>query len=174
MSVHYKDPVRNINQEYLQGLELLSNKELPLPGARCRGGSTDPRFKHLENKTGEAILFNHLATIRHKSSNMLFIAFRQTMDSLHLEQHDPQKYPSWLMDSNVKKTELSTYIHAVKPPYNKNPGLVVKEPNIIDVTSQTRIHKWLEEISLPWVFDTVVYFLLKNNIITEEMYGKIK
>ncbi len=172
--VQLRDPVRNVNQEFLHGLEVLSNREFPLPGARCKGGDRDPRFSHLESGTGEALLFQHLATIRHKTSGVLFVAFRKTLDALHLEQTDKAKYPEWLMDSNVKKTELSTYIHSVKPPYDKNPNAVLKDRSITDVTARTRVDKWLQEITVPWVFDTVAYFLLKNKIITEEMYGKIK
>lgn len=169
-----KDPVRNINNEFLQNLEVLSNKEMPLPGARVRGGDRDPRFSHLPTGTAEMVAFNHLATIRHKSTETIFVVFRKTLDALHFEQHDPEKYPSWLMDSSVKKTELSTYIHVVKPPYDKSPTLVTRDHNIMDVTGQTRIDKWLSEISTEWIFDTIAYYLLKNNIITQEMYGSIR
>lgn len=169
----YKDPVRQVNQEFLHGLEVLSNKEFPLPGANCRGGEHDPRFSHLAPGTGEMILFNHLATIRHQSTGMIFVAFKKTMDALHLEQSDTSKYPKWLMESPVKKTELDTYIHSVKVPYDKNPRAVRSDRSIIDATAQTRVDKWLQEITIPWVFDTVAYFLLKNKIITQEMYGSI-
>ena len=170
----FKDPVRSINQEFLQGLSVLSNKEFPLPGAVCRGGDRDPRFKHLSPGTGEMCLFTHLATIRHNPTGSYFVVFQKTLDALHLEQQDPTKYPEWLMDSNFKKGELSIYIHMVKPPYDKNPGLVRADRSITDASAQTRVHKWLQEIATPWVFDTVAYFLLKNHIINEEMYGKIK
>lgn len=168
-----KEPIRNINSEYLLGLEVLSNKEFALPGARCRGGATDARFTHLASGTAEATLFTHLVTVRHKSSGMLFVAFKKTLDALHLEQNDSSIYPKWLMDSDIKKTELDIYIHSILPPYNKNPSLVLHEPSIMDVTGQTRIHKWLQEITTPWVFDTVVYYLLQNNIITPAMYKKM-
>lgn len=174
MALTLKDPVRNINQEFLQGLEVLSNKEFPLPGARCRGGDRDPRFSHLAPGTAELVLFNHLATIRHPKSGMVFVVFRQTLDALHLEQQDPIKYPTWLMDSAQKKSELATYIHIMKAPYDKNPGRVANDVSIVAPTGQTRVDKWLQEIQIPWVFDTVAYFLLHNKIISEEMYGKIK
>jgi|SRR5271166_4184771 len=170
----FKDPVRNVNQEFLQGLEVLSNKEFDLPGARCRGGDRDPRFSHLAPGTAEMTLFTHLATVRHPRSQMVFVAFRKTLDALHLEQTDPVKYPAWLMDDKVKKTELSTYIHSVKAPYDRNPSLVLKDGTIMGVTGQTRVDRWLQEIPVAWVFDTVAYFLLKNHIITEEMYGSIR
>lgn len=170
--IQFKDPVRPINTEYLQGLEVLSNKEFSLPGAVCRGGNRDSRHTHLGSGTGEVVFFNHLATIRHNPTKGLFVIFKQTMDGLYYEQQDPEKYPKWLMDSKVKATELAIYIHSVKPPYNDNPLLVLSDRNIMDATSQTRQHKWLEEIRNDWVFDTVAYFLLKNNIITEEMYGR--
>jgi hypothetical protein len=169
----FKDPVRNINQEYLQGLEVLSNKEYPLPGARCRGGNRDPRHTHLDSGTPEVILFNHIATIRHRPTGMWFVAFKKTMDALLLEQQDTSKYPTWLMDSKVKQTELTVHIHTILPPYSNNPMLVVKDPAIVDASGQTRVHKWLGEIASPWVFDTVAYYLLKNNVITQDMYGRI-
>lgn len=169
-----KDPVRPINRNYLQGLEVISARTYPLPGARCKGGDRDPRFKHLMSGTGEAILFEHLSTVRHKDSSMFFVAFRQTMDALYLEQNDPEKYPQWLMDSGVKKTELSTYIHSIKPPFSTNPSYVMKDAVINTVTTQTRVDRWLQEIKEVWLFDTVAFFLLKNNIISQEMYGKMR
>lgn len=174
MSVAFKDPVRSINPEYMEGLEVLSNKEFPLPGARCRGGDKDPRFSHLESGTGEMVFFNHLATIRHKASGMVYVAFQQTLDALHLEQRDISKYPTWLMESKEKKTELNTYIHLIRPPYNINPNKVIHDESIITPTAQTRVDKWLQEITLTWIFDTVAYFLLNNKIITPEMYSRLK
>jgi hypothetical protein len=172
--INYKEPVRLVNHEYLIGLDVLSQKEYPLPGATIRGGDRDARFLHLVSGTAEAVIFTHQATVRHRASNMVFIAFKKTLDALHLEQQDTNKYPKWLMDSDVKKSELDIYIHTVMPPYNTDPRLVTRDRNITDVTGQTRVHKWLQEITEPWVFDTVAYFLLKNKIITQEMYGKIK
>lgn len=168
-----KAPVRQVNQEFLNGLEVLSNKEFPLPGARVKGGDRDPRFSHLAPGTGEMTMFDHVATVRHIPTGTIYVAFRKTMDALHFEQSDPTKYPTWLMDSNVKKTELDVYIHMVKPPYDKAPGKVLGDRRITDSSAQTRTHLWLQEITLAWVFDTVAYFLLHNHIITEEMYGKI-
>lgn len=165
---------RNVNQEYLQGLEVISNKEFALPGAKCRGGSHDPRFTNLPSGTAEAVLFNHLATVIHKGSEMVFVAFKKTMDALHMEQTDVNKYPAWLMDSDVKKTELDIYIHAMRPPFNANPQSVLRDKEIMDVSAQTRVHIWLSEITTPWVFDTVAFYLLKNSIISQDMYGKIK
>lgn len=168
-----KHPVRNINAEYMSGLQVLSNKEYPLPGAHCRGASKDARHTHLSG-TAEVVLFNHIATVRHKPTNTWFVVFKKTMDALHLEQQDPTKYPKWLMDSSLKEGELTIHIHTIKPPYADNPMLVARDRAIIDATAQTRVHLWLSEIGLPWVFDTVAYYLLKNNIINQDMYGKMK
>jgi hypothetical protein len=172
--VQFKDPVRNVNQEFLHGLEVVSNKEFALPGAKCKGGDRDPRFSHLAPGTAEMVAFNHLATIRHRPTGAMFVAFRKTLDALHFEQQNPDKYPQWLMDSDVKKTELATYIHMVKAPYDKDPGKVRHDSSIMDTSGQTRVDKWLQAITTPWIFDTVAYFLLKNNIITQEMYGTIR
>lgn len=172
--IKFKDPVRNVNQEFLHGLDVLSNREFALPGAKCKGGDRDPRFSHLAPGTAEMVMFNHLATVRHRPTGVVFVAFRKTLDALHFEQTNPDKYPKWLMDSDVKKTELNTYIHSVKAPYDKNPNLVLRDSTIMDPAGQTRVDKWLQEITNPWIFDTVAYFLLKNHIITEEMYGSIR
>lgn len=171
--LQFKDPVRSINAEWMQGLEVVSNKEYPLPGAKCRGGSVDPRHTHLQKDTAEVLLFVHLATVRHNPTNTWFVVFKQTMDALHLEQQDTEKYPKWLMDSQLKKTELSIHIHSVLPPYSSNPILVTKDPKIMDTTAQTRVHLWLGEIATPWVFDTLAYYLLQNKIITQDMYGRL-
>lgn len=172
--VKFRDPVRQINSEYLYGLDVLSNKEFSLPGGVCRGGDRDPRHTHLGPGTAEVVIFKHLATIRHKPSKALFVVFKKTMDALLIEQADTIKYPKWLMDSQVKQTELSIYIHLVKHPYSDNPSLVTADNNITTPTAQTRVHKWLDEVSTEWMFDTVAFFLLKNHIINEEMYGAAK
>lgn len=174
MEPKLKDPVRSVNQEFLNGLEVVSNKVYPLPGAVLRGGDRDKRFTHLPDGTAQAVVFNHVATIRHRGSGAFFVAFRETKDAIYLQQQDPIKHPQWLMESQMKEAELRTFIHIVKPPYDKNPSTVVRDTRITDVTGQTRTHLWLDEIQTQWVFDTVAYFLLKNNVITQDMYGKLR
>jgi hypothetical protein len=167
-----KDPVRSVNEEMLFDLELLSDKIFPLPGATFdRRGESDPRLSKLTpmsgvSSEGKVTFYEHVATIRHKATNRYFVAFRQTMDALFLEQNDSQLYPEWLMKSDVKKTELKVYVYTVRE-HNGQPLLPSKMPII-------RTHEdWLAHIGVPWVFDTLVFFLLKNHIITEEMYGKM-
>src|SRR4051812_3451442 len=102
----YRDPVRSVNQEFLSGLELISQKVYPLPGSKCRGGDRDKRFTHLPSGEAEAVLFTHVATIRHRGSGAFFVAFKETKDAIYLQQQDPVKYPKWLMESELKETDL--------------------------------------------------------------------
>jgi hypothetical protein len=162
--------MRNVSQELLAHLHLEDNKIRPLPGGTGRrsGSEPDPRLSHLQGTSGDEVTFyEHLATIRYKgdgpsrSKDLFFVAFRQTMDALMLEQSDPGKYPEWLMKDPVKKTELKTYIYQV-----------AKHPKQVQVMRS--FEDWLEHIADPMVFDTLAYFLLHNKIISQEMYGSLK
>jgi hypothetical protein len=167
----WKHPVKGVNQDILEKLELVDNKVRPLPGATGRRpGGIDARLSNLKPMTGvvhsdEVTFYDHLATIRYRSpagkdGDQFFVAFRQTMDALLLEQQDPEKYPEWLMKDPVKKTELKVYIY-----------LATRLPKQVPVL---RSHEdWLTHISDPTMFDTLAYFLLRNGIISEEMYGRI-
>lgn len=151
---------RPVNQEFLVGLEVLDNKIYPLPGAYGkRPGDPDQRLKHLVSKDSDIVCFyEHLATVRHRPTGIMFVAFRETMDALFMKQKDPTKYPVWLMDHPVKKTELSTYIYRVKRPPDSN----------------DRTHEaWLDQIIDSTLFDTIAYYLLQQGIITQEMYGSL-
>jgi hypothetical protein len=166
-----KDPVRNINNEFLAGLVLESNKIFPLPGAVFpRVGDTDPRLPNLVAMSGlhppsEVAFYEHLATVRHQPTGRFFVAFRQTMDALFREQKDTAAYPEWLMKSGVKNTELKTYIYAVRELYGK--PLIPSRMNL-------KSHEdWLVHVTVEWVFDTLAYFMLKNNVISEEMFRTI-
>ena len=161
---------RIVNQEFLDGLELISNRVYPLPGATFeRRGGTDPRLSKLTPMTGITVsdkvtFYDHVATVRHRPTNRLFVAFRQTKDALLIEQSDLKKYPEWLMKSDVKNTELKTHIYTVK----------VRNGLPVMPTPMTATHEdWLEHIADVWVFDSVCLFLLRNHIISEEMYGKL-
>lgn len=171
-----RGPVRSVNAQFLQGLSVVSNRVYPLPGGVCQKVVTDSRLTHLASLTDlpdTICLFEHVATVFHKDTNQFFVVFRKTMDALLHEQQDSKLYPQWLMDSAVKATELSVFIHFVKDPFNKNPSTVTRDRSIMDTTRQTRLDKWLEPITITWVFDTLAYYLLHNKIISEEMYGKI-
>ena len=150
---------RPVSQEILAGLEVLDNGIYPLPGAfGRRPGALDPRLIHITTKDSDVVCFyEHLATVRHRPSGIMFVAFRETMDALLMKQKDPARFPKWLMDHPVKKTELSTYIYRVK-------RLPAKE---------MRTHEeWLEHVADTITFDTICFFLLKNGIITQEAYGR--
>jgi hypothetical protein len=161
--------MRNVSQEILAHLHLEDNKVRPLPGGSGpRSTEPDPRLSHLQGILGDVVTFyEHLATIRYRDpsgnsrKDMFFVAFRQTMDALMLEQSDPEKYPEWLMKDAVKKTELRTYIYRV-----------ARHPK--EVPAMNSFEDWLEHIENHMVFDTVAYFLLHNKVISEEMYGTIK
>ena len=164
-------PFRQVNAELLSNLELESNKVYPLPGAIvARRAPPDPRLSHLKTGTvsGDILgpkesdkicYYEHIATIRDKISKRFYVAFRQTMDALMLEQNDSLLYPEWLIKSSVKKTELLIYIYQVyKVPFE---GMKSHED-------------WLRQITDVPEFDTLAYFLLSKNVISQDMYGKMK
>lgn len=169
-----KHPVRNINNSLLERLELVSTDVKPLPGAVGRRvGDVDPRLSNLKPNVGlgnisdTVCYYEHLSTIRCRRHLTLsrqdefFVAFRQTMDALLLEQSNAQLYPEFLMKSDVKKTELKVYIYQV-----------TALPRTIPIL---RSHEdWLKPIGDPGVFDTIAYFLLTRGVFTEEMYGSIQ
>jgi hypothetical protein len=170
--VQLRDPVRNINQEFYHGLEMVSDRVYPLPGATFeRVGTPDPRLSQLSPSTApqntKLTFYEHVATVRHKSTGRFFVAFRQTMDALMKEQNDAKLYPEWLIKGDLKKTELKVYIYTVKE-FNGKPLLPSEMPNL------STHEDWLTHIGVPWVFDSVAYFLLSNKIISQDMYGKMK
>jgi hypothetical protein len=173
ISDKFRDPVRNVNKEFLAGLETVSNKIYPLPGATFRRGiDIDPRLSKLHAMAGtplkdEITYYEHIATVRNRVDNRYFIAFRQTMDALLIDFKDPTKYPEWLIKSDIKKAELKTHIYAVKM-FNGQPVL----PRNLTII---RTHEdYLEHIGQDWVFDTIAYFLMTNKVITLDMYTRMK
>lgn len=165
-----KQPQRQINIEFLQGLELVSNKVYPLPGATFeRPSDVDPRL-HLQVTLAptKLTMLEHIATVRHIKTGKFFVSFRQTKDAQLMEQSDPIKYPEWLMKDPVKNTELKIYIYAVKELNGK--------PIVPSKLKHINSHEdWLHHIGEgpAWLFDTLAYFLLTRKVISQEMYGKI-
>lgn len=173
MSDHPNSPTKNVNTEFLVGLETLSNKIYPLPGATMRRGiDIDARLTKLHAMAGSPIkdeitYYEHIATIRNTKDGRFFVAFRQTMDCLLAEFKDPAKYPEWLIKSDMKRAELKTYIYSVKV----RDGVPILPRNLPII----RTHEdWLEHVQLPWVFDTIAYYLMKNKVITLDMYTRMK
>jgi hypothetical protein len=164
----YRDPVRPIDVEFAHELEVLDQKVRPMPGSIVRRKAVDPRLPHLKThftsdgtfgpKMSDVLaLYEHLATIRHRRSRVLYVAFRQTLDALLDEQQDLQKYPEWLMKSDVKRTELKIHI-----------AEVLRKPTGMDDRG------WLRALDGPLdekAFEAIVWFLLQKNIISQEMYG---
>jgi hypothetical protein len=164
---------RKVNQEWLAGLEIVSNKVHPLPGAvGPRAAALDTRLPGL-GKTlftpGQASVgpkgsdlvcyYEHVATVRHKATDQFFVAFRETMDALLARQKNPDKFPEWLMKNQVKKTELSIHIYRVKcKPYD----------------TMTSHEDWLEHVEDPWVFDTLAFYLLQSGMISEQMFRSLR
>lgn len=171
--ISYRDPVRPINQEFLSRLEVVSNKIYPLPGATFeREGEIDERLdlpaSNIPQNT-KITYFEHLATVYHASSKRYFVAFRETMDALMARQTDPIKYPKWLLDGPLKRTELKIYIYMVKETSPGVPCIPSKMPML------SNHEDWLVHIGdgPEWLFDTISYFLLHNKVITPDMYGSM-
>ena len=171
-TVELRDPVRNIDVEFLQQLELLDNNIYPLPGGvGQRPGAVDSRLSHLKLQAGPAgvlkprhgdqvVFYEHLATVRHRPTQTFFVAFRETMDALLARQQDRIRYPEWLMKSPVKKTELRIFLYRV----TANPKLL---PNL------QSFEEWLAPIDDMKVHDALAYFLLQKKILTPAMFEKV-
>lgn len=172
---NYKHPVRNINNEILSRLSLEDNRIRPLPGGTGRRLSSqlDSRLPYLQPNVGltsspgeEVCFYEHVATIRYRDPrgpmhDKFFVAFRQTMDALLAEQQNTNLYPEHVMKSDVKKTELKTYIYSVHTLPRK-------------VKIMHNFEDWLVHVVDVPTFDTLAYFLLKSGIFTVEMYGRAK
>lgn len=159
-----KDPVRNVNQEFLAGLTLESNKVYPLPGGSGPrvNNVVDPRLTHLQGtpKGDTVCYYEHVATVRHVPTNKFFIAFRETGDALLARQQDPTKYPEWLMKDTRKQAERQIHIY-----------MVYKHPAHVKVMNS--LEDWLAHLADDSIFDSISYFLGKNGVYTGEMLKSI-
>lgn len=135
---------RKINQEFLYNLEVTRDDRFPLPGAVCRnqGDSRINLVSNIAKASNETILCEHLATIRHRSSNRVFIVYRDTVDALFMESQDLIKFPKWLMDDPRKQEERSIRINEMlRPPTDKYD------------------RDWLSDTLTDVEYDTLAYFL---------------
>lgn len=172
MSEHrdFRDPVRPVNPELLQHLEVLDTTLYPLPGgAFPRPAGPDPRLSQLKLQVGAAgivkpkygdliVLYEHLATVRDRKSQQFYVIFRETMDALLLRQQDQTLFPEWLMKHPVKKTELKIYIYRV----TANPKLLPQVRSFED---------WLAPVEEEALHDAISHYLLKKEIISPEMFS---
>ena len=121
----YVDPVRNVDMVFMAHLELLEREVRPLPGSFVHRKNVDPRLTGLKvmmtsagavgpREGDEVCLYETVAMLRHRPSGDVYLAFRQTIDQLMLEQTDPVRFPKWLMEHPVKRTELKIHIARVK------------------------------------------------------------
>ena len=166
----YADPVRNIDMAFVASLELLERDVHPLPGSFVHRKEVDPRLTGLKvmmtsdgavgpREGDEIALYESLAMIRHRPTGHVYLAFRQTMDQLMMEQADPVKFPKWLMDHPVKRTELKIHVARVKskPAGKDDRGWL----------------EWLpDDPAGDRVFDSIAHFLLRRQVISEAMYGQ--
>ena len=164
---------RKVNQEWLAGLEIVSNKVHPLPGAvGSRAQAPDVRLSGLgrtlftpgqasvgPKDSDQICYYEHVATVRHKATDRFFVAFRETMDALLARQQDQEKFPEWLMKNQVKKTELSIHIYQVKC-----------KPFAMMASHED----WLEHVDDPCVFDTLAFYLLQSGMISEQMFRSLR
>ena len=104
---------RQIDQEFLSGLEVTNDKRFPMPGSIVKNPG-DPRISlssNIAKPSDKVILAEHLATIRHKSTARVFIVYRDTVDALFLESQDLIKFPKWLMNDPRKLEERSIRVN---------------------------------------------------------------
>jgi hypothetical protein len=168
VSKEFRDPVRNINPEILSNLEMVSTKVMPLPGGVGRriGNEHDPRLSGLSKfgptPVGDTTTYyEQIAVVRDKRDGLYYVAFRETPDALLVRNNDLEKFPEWLMKSKEKLREASIYIYIAK-----------RHPKEVPVM---RSHEdWLSPIVVPAVFDSIAYFLYKNSVIDDSVYGRFK
>jgi hypothetical protein len=157
-----------VDFEFVAGLEVLDKTIRPMPGSWIRVQDVDPRLtKAVPMLIGgqsvgpkavrEISTCEHMATLRSKTRNVLYICFRETMDALYLRQQDLTKFPEWLMKDRVKRTELKIFVAEIlrKPAGRDDRG-------------------WLRFLDGPEsdvVFESIVWYLLRKKILLEEMYG---
>ena len=148
----YRDPVKNINPEFLQRLELVSDKIHPLEGSKGRKlNDEDIRVDDAAKTGDETVFYEHIATVKHKDSSSYYVAFRETMDAFLARQMDFEKYPTWLMNNTQKQAERNIYIY-----------MVYKHPKTVAVM---RTHEdWLTPINDPGIFDAIAFLLEKHGI----------
>lgn len=170
MPATFRDPVRQINQEFLVQLEMVSNKIYPLPGGSGRRliNEIDARLSTLKGQTpvGDVVsYYEHVATVRHKPTGKFFVAFRETMDAFLARQTDMTKYPEWLMKAPEKQQERNIHIYQV-----------ARHPSQVAVM---RSHEdWLSPLAQDAagdsIFDSLTYFLSKQGVISDEMFKTVK
>lgn len=147
MSLPNKLSSRQINQEFMSGLEIRDQapyKDPRMPGSIIKSYGIDPRIGTISNISQpleETILAERLATLIHKPSGRVFIVYQDTIDALYLENQDLIKYPKWLMEEKRKQNErsirINEMIRAPKDKYDR---------------------EWLKEIPES-DYDTIVYYL---------------
>ncbi len=163
-ATQYKDPVRSVNTEVLSRLEMVSDHVSPLPGGTGRrlNVDPDPRLTKLQDvKNDEISYYEHVASVRDKRTSVFYVAFRETADALFARSQDPEKFPELLMKSREKLNERMIFVYRV-----------YRHPKDVPIL---RSHEdWLTPITDPSIFDAVVYFLSKNNVLTDEQYRNFK
>jgi predicted Zn-ribbon and HTH transcriptional regulator len=82
---------------FIADLETLELRRMPLPGATVpRPWATDSRILLPQGakSTDLITLYEHVATVRHRSSKKIFVIAQETIDCLYFQQQDPVKFPA--------------------------------------------------------------------------------
>jgi hypothetical protein len=114
--------------------------------------------------TDTITMFEHVASVRHKPSLQIYVAFRETMDALLRRQQDPAKFPAWLMKHPVKKTEM--HVHILRAKCNPKPIAAAKG------ASEMWFPQWLAEIEDDRIHASLAYYLMSAGLVTQDAYGK--
>jgi len=120
----------------------------------------DPRLSKLQDPTGDTVAYyEHIASVRDRGTGKFYVAFRETGDALFARSRDMEKYPEWVMKMPQKHKERMIFVYQVY----RHP----KDAPIL------RSHEdWLSPIQNELLFDTIVYFLSKSDVITpDQMRG---
>jgi hypothetical protein len=168
--MNLKMPVRQVNKQLLDELELVRTDIFPLPGGSGRRFKTPSapngvdlriNLSGLTPKGDSVCYYEHIATVRHPKTKLFYIVFRETMDAFYARMSDPIKYPRWLMERPDKISERHIFINQV-----------YKHPS--QVTTMNSHEDWLQPITEPVVFDTLVEFLgRKHSVLSDSAYKKL-
>jgi hypothetical protein len=158
-----------VNHAFLAGLEMVSTKAYPLPGATGlrQNNAVDTRLSGLGGLTpvGDVVTYyEHIATIRHKGPpEQFFVAFRETMDAFLARHPDHVAHPEWLMKSPEKQSERNVHIY-----------VMTRHPKTLAPSQLVSHESWLAHVADVGVFDALAQFLAQHNVIDDKVLARLR
>jgi len=156
-------PVKPVDLEFLGAMEVLDANIYPLPGgSEKRTWTPDERLKIVDPKSTDVLTYyEHRASVRHKPTGRIFVAFQETMDGLYARQKDPTKYPTWLMNESVKQADRRIHIYQAKA----NPRKIAESRGL-----GVWFEQWLTPVDDDVLHEALVFYLMSQKLVSPEMY----